>query len=169
MSWRNKVQMPNWDGRMMIAAVFILGYYAVVWRMMSKPLPAGNVEMVKDSLLVLGPAIGVIVGALFRNTLSDERMDSRRSTELHTAIVTPTAQPAPAAAVIEDAVHDGAKTGARAGVAEGLEEQRPDPGVAQGFTGGAALATVATLGHTRQPAPGVYSPTQGSSATGEWE
>jgi hypothetical protein len=137
---------PRWDGKVVFAAIFIIGYYALIFRISgTHPVPPQNAQMIRDGMLVLGPAIGVIVGALFRTTGADERSSARRSDELKTAIVTPSAAPAPAPAPeeVRGAVEDGARDGARAGVAQGLDEAA-DGDAVPGQPGSRYLADGAT-------------------------
>jgi hypothetical protein len=53
------------------------------------PIPAINAQLIRDAMLVLGPGIGVILGALYRTTGADERQAQLRSADLQTAITTP--------------------------------------------------------------------------------
>jgi hypothetical protein len=61
------------DLRMLIGTLFFVGYYALVLTMMrGRAIPADNVTMVKDAMLVLGPVVGMIAQALFRTDVKDE-------------------------------------------------------------------------------------------------
>lgn len=94
----SSTMQPRWDGKIILAAMFILGYYVLVLVMAWRPLPTSNAQLMHDAMLVLGPGIGVILGALYRTTGADERQAQLRSSDLQTAITTPTtvdAAPAP--------------------------------------------------------------------------
>lgn len=61
------------DTRMLVGVLFFFGYYALVWRFMSaKGIPADNIALIKDAMLILGPVIGAIGQALFRTDVRDE-------------------------------------------------------------------------------------------------
>lgn len=61
------------DTKLLIGTLFIIGYYAVVFRISQHDIPAPNLDLIKDAMLQLGPPVGVIVGALFRSDRSDEQ------------------------------------------------------------------------------------------------
>lgn len=60
------------DSRLVVGAAFLGGYYLLVYGLMRVALPAENSALVRDAFLVLGPAVGLIVGALFRTDKRDE-------------------------------------------------------------------------------------------------
>lgn len=61
------------DVRMLVGVLFFLGYYASLWRLMSiRGIPADNIGLIKDAMLVLGPIVGVIAQSLFRTDVKDE-------------------------------------------------------------------------------------------------
>lgn len=60
------------DWRMFIGFAFFAGYYLVVFSLMRMEVPGTNGPLVRDALLVLGPPVGVIVGAMFRSDVRDE-------------------------------------------------------------------------------------------------
>ncbi len=61
------------DTRMLVGTLFFVGYYTLVIRLMSaRDIPADNVTLVKDAMLVLGPVVGMIAQALFRTDVRDE-------------------------------------------------------------------------------------------------
>lgn len=123
---RPLIQFPTWDGKVVLAAVFIIGYYGLVFGMSSRALPKENIEIVRDAMLTLGPPIGVIVGALFRSTGAEERREALRSTELQAAITAPSATATPAE--LGDQVEQGARDGTKAGVKDALETpDKPAP------------------------------------------
>ena len=128
---RPLLEMPKWDGKLVLAGIFILGYYALVIIMVvgSHELAQSKANIVRDAMLTLGPGIGLILGSIFRSTAAEERKDALRSAELRTAIetpsvVAPTVAPGDAAA-LGNQVEEGAREGTHAGVREALN---PDPG-----------------------------------------
>lgn len=61
------------DTRQLVGVLFFAGYYALIWRFMSaKGIPADNLALIKDAMLILGPVIGAIGQALFRSDVRDE-------------------------------------------------------------------------------------------------
>lgn len=60
------------DTKSFIGLAFLAGYYIMVLRFISQAVPAANVALVRDSMLVLGPAVGAIVQSLFRSDVRDE-------------------------------------------------------------------------------------------------
>ena len=118
-----EIDAPKWDGKLVLAPILFVGSYVIAWRLPSPAtrMPAENVPLVRDQLLVLGPAIGVIVGALFRTTAADERASARNADVTKTAIETPSlVAPSGTAADLGDQVRQGAEEGARDGVTDGL-------------------------------------------------
>lgn len=86
----------DFDGKIVLAALFVLGYYGLVYRISGdKPIPPANAQLVRDALLVLGPPLGAIFNAIYRTTGAEERQSERRSDEIKTAITTPTITAAP--------------------------------------------------------------------------
>lgn len=70
---RYRIQPPRpIDWRMFIGFAFFAGYYLVVFRLIGNEVPTANADLVRDALLVLGPPVGVIVGAMFRSDVKDE-------------------------------------------------------------------------------------------------
>jgi hypothetical protein len=61
------------DVKAFIGLLFLGGYYLMVIRFMDTNIPAANIPLVRDAMLVLGPAVGLIVGALFRSDVRDEQ------------------------------------------------------------------------------------------------
>ena len=119
------VNVPTWDGKVGLAAIFIIGYYVLVFVLVlgTGDLPTVKADIVRDAMLTLGPPIGVIVGALFRSTAADERFEALRSAEMQTAMTT---QPAGGDnGSLGDNVEDGARKGAREGVEAGLDRGPP--------------------------------------------
>lgn len=68
-----KLRRPPFDTRILIAGMFLLGYYALVYGLMTFVIPAENVPLLRDMLLVLGPGVGLILGAIFRNDRRDDQ------------------------------------------------------------------------------------------------
>lgn len=60
------------DWRMFIGFAFFAGYYVIVFMLINREVPAPNSGLIRDALLVLGPPVGVIVGAMFRTDVKDE-------------------------------------------------------------------------------------------------
>lgn len=60
------------DWRAFVGLAFLAGYYLMVLRFIGRVVPASNVPLVRDSMLVLGPAVGAIVQSLFRSDVRDE-------------------------------------------------------------------------------------------------
>jgi hypothetical protein len=99
---------PKWDGKLVLAGFFIIGYYALVLIMAWRPLPTSNASLVHDAIATLGPVVGLIFGALFRTTGAEERNAVLRSADLQAAIsAPPAATPAPEA--LADSVASGVK------------------------------------------------------------
>lgn len=69
--WKIAPQRPK-DTRAFIGLAFLVGYYLMVLRFITHVVPAANVALVRDSMLVLGPAVGAIVQSLFRSDVRDE-------------------------------------------------------------------------------------------------
>lgn len=63
---------PMRDIRQFIGFAFLCGYYVMVYRFSMGAIPAGNMDLIRDAMLTLGPPVGLIVGAMFR---SDARED----------------------------------------------------------------------------------------------
>jgi hypothetical protein len=111
---RPLIQVPTWDGKLVLAGLFILGYYSLVLIMAWRPLPTTNAGLIRDAMLTLGPVVGLIFGSLFRNTAAEERRDALRSSEVRAAIEAPgTAAPmtGPQSHDIADAVERGTSAG----------------------------------------------------------
>jgi len=108
-------QLPQWDGKLFLAGLFLVGYYGTLYLIRDARIPAANLAVIRDQLVLLGPVIGLIFGALFRFTLSDERDAERRNETLKTAIETPSI-------VTPDVLKDPVREGAREGTKEGVED-----------------------------------------------
>jgi len=61
------------DIRQLIGAMFLVGYYVMVYQFTRGELPAANIDLVRDAMLTLGPPIGIIIGAMFRSDARDEQ------------------------------------------------------------------------------------------------
>lgn len=109
---------PTWDGKLVLAAIFILGYYALVLSLVfgTRDLSGTKADIVRDAMLTLGPPIGVIIGALFRTTAAEERREALRSTDFQAALTAP----ASGSADVADDVEKGARDGTRAGVRDAV-------------------------------------------------
>lgn len=118
MQLRPLLEMPRWDGKLVLAAVFILGYYSLVWLLVlgTRDLTGVKADIVRDAMLTLGPPIGVIVGALFRTTAAEERRDAVRSADFQAALTAP----GTGGGDLGDDVEKGARAGTRAGVEDAV-------------------------------------------------
>ncbi len=56
----------------LIGALFLAGYYLMVWALIRLDTPIANDGPVRDAMLVLGPAVGAIIQSLFRSDVKDE-------------------------------------------------------------------------------------------------
>ena len=131
---RALIELPSWDGKLVLGGIFIVGYYVLVILMVvgTNELAETKANIVRDAMLTLGPPIGIIIGALFRNTAAEERRDALRSNELQTAITTPSTVVAPVADSIVFEVEAGARRGTREGVHEALGvDPEPDGEILQ--------------------------------------
>lgn len=63
------------DQRMWLAYLFTTGYFGVIFATVFHDTPLANADLVKDWMIVLGPPVGAIVGALFRT----DRVDDQRA------------------------------------------------------------------------------------------
>jgi hypothetical protein len=45
----------------------------MVFRFASGAVPDGNIDLIRDAMLTLGPPVGLIVGAMFRSDAREER------------------------------------------------------------------------------------------------
>lgn len=61
------------DQRMWLAYLFVAGYFGVIFAVVFIDKPLANGDLVKDWMIVLGPPVGAIVGALFRSDRVDEQ------------------------------------------------------------------------------------------------
>lgn len=61
------------DTKLIVGFAFLAAYYALIFYLASRPKALANADLVKDSLLILGPAVGLIIGALFRTDARDEQ------------------------------------------------------------------------------------------------
>lgn len=118
------IQFPTWDGKLVLAGMFLVGYYITLLVVGRFPTPEANAALVHDGFVVLGPVVGLIFGALFRTTGAEERGRALASSDLQAAI---TAPPAPLAlptpsTELGDKVQAGAREGARQGTHEGMTD-----------------------------------------------
>lgn len=61
------------DYRLLIGAIFIFGYYGIVFGLMVFSIPDKNSDLIENAMLQLGPPVGAIIYALFRNDKTDEQ------------------------------------------------------------------------------------------------
>lgn len=71
MAYRAQCGRP-FDGKLILGALFFLGYYALVSTFAFRDVPASNVGLLRDAMLVLGPPVGAIVNAIWRSDRRDE-------------------------------------------------------------------------------------------------
>lgn len=120
------IQAPSWDGKIVLAALFTIGYFFIIYMLVGRKgfdLSEPQKDIATIALAALGPQLGQIYGSIFRTTAADERSAARRDETLQTAITTPaTVVPVapPTGETLGDQVEEGAERGARAGVADGL-------------------------------------------------
>lgn len=106
--WKIAPRRPV-DWRAFVGLAFLAGYYVMVLRFISRVVPAENIPLVRDSMLVLGPAVGAVVQSLFRSDVRDElqaqntgegfrAMRTQAEATVAAAAVSPTAGVAAAAA-----------------------------------------------------------------------
>ena len=60
------------DGKLILGALFFVGYYTLVFGFAFRDVPAANVGLLRDAMLVLGPPVGAIVNAIWRTDRRDE-------------------------------------------------------------------------------------------------
>ena len=75
---------PPRDIRQLIGAMFLLGYYVMVYRFSQKGLPPENLDLIRDAMLTLGPPIGIIIGAMFRSDAREEQQTANTGEALRT-------------------------------------------------------------------------------------
>lgn len=115
---RPLIEMPQWDGKTGLAAIFVIGYFLIIYLLVRRPLEPVQKEIAVIALAALGPQLGQIFGSIYRTTLSDERASARRSVELREAITAPS--PAADPSKLGDAVESGARAGTRQGVGDAM-------------------------------------------------
>ena len=117
------IQTPQWDGKIVLAAIFTIGYFWIIYILVGPQrhdLTEAQKEIATIALAALGPQLGQIFGSIFRTTAADERSAARRDDTLKTAITTPSGDGSTA-----DQVEEGARAGTKQGVTEGLNG-KPD-------------------------------------------
>jgi hypothetical protein len=109
MEQRPLIEFPKWDGKLVLAGIFIIGYYSLVLIMAWRPLPTTNAGLIRDAMLTLGPVVGLIFGSLFRTTGAEERNAALRSADLQAVAAATPALPEPekVAAAVEVGVRKG--------------------------------------------------------------
>lgn len=63
----------RFDTQTLIGFGFLLGYYYLVWTFTRGEVPEANKDLVRDAMLTLGPPVGLIVGAIFRDSVRDRQ------------------------------------------------------------------------------------------------
>lgn len=114
-AYRAQLPYRPLDLKLLVGTLFFAGYYALVYLLVQRAIPGPNGPLVRDSLLVLGPAIGVIVGALFRSDRRDEEQ-TRNTGEAFRAV---TAQAHATSAAANAGTGDGLNAGDRPSGAAG--------------------------------------------------
>lgn len=61
------------DHTQWIGAAFLFGYFVLVWQFFGVAISDANSELIKDAMLILGPGVGMVIGALFRRDGTDEQ------------------------------------------------------------------------------------------------
>lgn len=69
----NRPPRPPRDIRQLIGFAFMAGYYLMVWSFARSAVPGANKDLIRDAMLTLGPAVGLIVGAMFRSDAKEEQ------------------------------------------------------------------------------------------------
>lgn len=64
------------DWKSLIGFSIILGYYFMVYTFIYKLVPAANIPLIRDSMIVIGPIIGAVAQSLFRSDVRDEIQSS---------------------------------------------------------------------------------------------
>lgn len=65
--------MFRFDTKTLIGFGFLAGYYGLVYLFATADVPAPNLDLIRDAMLTLGPPVGLIVGAIFRDSMRDEQ------------------------------------------------------------------------------------------------
>jgi hypothetical protein len=68
-----RAKRPRRDVRAVVGFAFLAGYYWMVYQFSQRALPTENLDLIRDAMLTLGPPVGIIVGAMFRNDVRDEQ------------------------------------------------------------------------------------------------
>lgn len=82
------------DPRFLLAAILLLGYYAIILTIVFQGKPLVNPDIVKDGMIVLGPPVGAVFSALFRTDATDEKR-AENTGDAFKAIAAAQASPAP--------------------------------------------------------------------------
>ena len=69
----NRPARPQRDIRQLIGAMFFVGYYFLVYQFLFSVIPEGNKDLIRDAMLTLGPPVGLIIAAMFRNDTVQEQ------------------------------------------------------------------------------------------------
>lgn len=97
MAYRMEYPPRQIDAKLGVGALFLAGYYALVFVFSRIPIPIDNVGLVRDAMLVLGPPVGAIVAALWRTDRRDEEATRNTGEVLRTMQAQATATTAVAA------------------------------------------------------------------------
>lgn len=72
MAYKATLPYQPLDAKLFAGSLFLLAYYGVVAVLLGRAVPTVNAELAGDALLVLGPAVGMVINALFRTDRRDE-------------------------------------------------------------------------------------------------
>jgi hypothetical protein len=88
----------RFDTQTLIGFGFLAGYYILVYRFTTGDVPPRNVALIRDAMLTLGPPVGLIVGAIFRESLRDRQSTANTAAAfraVEAAAAAGTSQPQP--------------------------------------------------------------------------
>lgn len=67
------VGRPPADPKLVMGALFLTAFFGLIIVLVFTTVPDSNKDMVRDSLLILGPGVGAIIQAMFRTDRRDEQ------------------------------------------------------------------------------------------------
>lgn len=91
----NRPARPLRDIRQFIGFAFLAGYYFMVYKFATSNVPAGNLDLIRDAMLTLGPPVGLIVGAMFRSDAREEQATVNTTEAFRTIRAAQAGSPAP--------------------------------------------------------------------------
>lgn len=114
------------DGKLILGALFLLGYYALVGSFAFRDVPAANVGLLRDAMLVLGPPVGAIVNAVWRTDRRDEEQTRNTGEGFRALRAQAEATTAAALSPVVDGLNDSNRpTGAPGDPVHTQEERKP--------------------------------------------